>query len=316
MVIVHNAAVAADRHIDAGFFIIFVTGFANIDQRRSLTAANPLGLTGNADRTAADTDFYKISAAFRQKTETFRIHYVAGPNLHRITVMIPDPFQREPLPLGITFGRVDTQHVHPGFHQSGHTLRIIAGIDTGAYHMAFFIVQQFQRVFFMRYIVFTEHHVQQTAFIINDGQRIEFMIPDNIISLLQGRILFPYDHLLDRGHKIFHLRRQIHTADTIVTAGNDTFQTSVYGSVAGHCHSRMTCLFFQRQNVFQGAVRSNVGITGHKAGPVTFYIAHHLGFVFNRLGAIDKGTAAFPGQCDCQRIVGNGLHNSRNHRDI
>ena len=160
MVIVDDAAVAADGNIHTGLFEIFVTGFANVNQGGSLSAADTLGLAGDADGAAADADLDKVSAAVCQEPEAFRVNHIAGAYFHFVAVVIANPFQRNLLPFGKAFGRVDAQYVRSGFHQSRYPFRVIPGVDAGANHVAFLIVQQFQRIFFMGYVVLAEYHIQ------------------------------------------------------------------------------------------------------------------------------------------------------------
>ena len=63
MMIVNYTAVRADRNVDAGFLVIPVSFLAYLDKRCSLTASDTLGLTGDAYRSAADTDLDEIGTA-------------------------------------------------------------------------------------------------------------------------------------------------------------------------------------------------------------------------------------------------------------
>ena len=101
----------------------------------------------------------------------------------------------------------------------------------------------------MSCIVFTENHVQQTAFVVNDRQSVELFLPDNIISLLQGGVLASYNHFFNRSHEVANQSVRIHAARAVVTAGYDTFQLAVNGAVAGNSNSGVTSAFLQRQDV-------------------------------------------------------------------
>ena len=149
MIVMNDTAVGADGHINAGLTEIFVTGCADLDQSGCLTAADALGLTGDADRTAADTDLDKVSTAISKEAETSRINYVTCTDLYSITIILPYPLDGICLPAGITLGRVDNQNVRTGFQQSGNTGGIVPGVDTGTYQITLLVVQQFQRIFLM-----------------------------------------------------------------------------------------------------------------------------------------------------------------------
>ena len=68
VVVVNDTAVRADRNIDAGLLEILVTGGCNLDQSRSLTAADALLLTGDADGAAADADLDEVRARLGEET--------------------------------------------------------------------------------------------------------------------------------------------------------------------------------------------------------------------------------------------------------
>ena len=87
MIVMHDPAVGTDGHIDPRLFIIFVPGFGYLDQRRSLSAADSLLLSGDTDGAAADTDLDEICSRVRKETESFRIHHISGSHLHRIAVL-------------------------------------------------------------------------------------------------------------------------------------------------------------------------------------------------------------------------------------
>ena len=163
-------------------------------------------------------------------------------------------------------------------------------------------------------IIFTEYHVKKTAFVINNRQGIQLVFPNDIVSFLQGGFCRGGNHFADRSHKILNFSVKVHTAYTVVTAGNDTFQSAVYGAVAGN--SAVSGFFFQCNNVSQRAVRADVGITAYETCTVSFYSFNHCSFVFDGLRAINKGNAAFFRKCNCHFIIGYGLHNSRNQRNV
>ena len=72
--VIDDSAVRADRNIDACLLEVFVSGLADLDQGRSLASADSLGLTCDADGTAADSDLDKVRSALRQEQEAFLIN--------------------------------------------------------------------------------------------------------------------------------------------------------------------------------------------------------------------------------------------------
>ena len=55
----------------------------------------------------------------------------------------------------------------------------------------------------------------------------------------------------------------------------------------------MPSLLCQSQNILKCHLRRNIGITHYESSPVVLYLFYHLRLLFHRLGAIDKGKAAF-----------------------
>ena len=96
----HNTAIRAYRNINAGSLIVFITGCTYINQGSSLTTSDTLGLTGNTDGTAADTNLDKVSTCLGQEHKAFTVNYIAGTNLHILAEILMDVFQGNALPLG------------------------------------------------------------------------------------------------------------------------------------------------------------------------------------------------------------------------
>src|SRR5699024_618645 len=60
VVVVDDAAVRADGDVDAGLLEVLVAGLGHLDDGGRLTAADALGLAGDADGAAADADLDKV----------------------------------------------------------------------------------------------------------------------------------------------------------------------------------------------------------------------------------------------------------------
>ena len=71
-------------------------------------------------------------------------------------------------------------------------------------------------------VVLAENEVHELALIVDDGQRVELVIPNDIVCFFKRGVLGSGDELGKRGHELTDLGRDIHAADTVVTAGNDT----------------------------------------------------------------------------------------------
>ena len=157
----NDTTVRADRNINTGLFKVLISCLADFDQSGSLSTADTLLFTGDADGAAADTDLDKVSAAFCQEEEAVTVDNVASTDLDRVTIGLSGPFEGAFLPFGEAFGRVDTQNVCASLNQCGNALFVVTGIDTGTYDITFLAVEQFQSVFFMGIVVLTEYQIFQ-----------------------------------------------------------------------------------------------------------------------------------------------------------
>ena len=170
VVIVHDAAVGADGHIHARLLKILVPGLGYFNDSRCLAAADALGLAGDADGTAADTDLHEIRARLCQKAEALAVHHIACAHLDAVAVFGADPADGAALPLGKALGGIDAQHVRARFHQRGHALCVIAGIDARTHDIALVFVQQLVYVLFVGIVILAEHHAFQVLVLVDEGQ--------------------------------------------------------------------------------------------------------------------------------------------------
>ena len=169
VVVVDNAAIGANGHVDTGLLKVFIPGGSHFDEGGGLSPANALGLPGDADGTAADADFHKVCPRLGQEQEALPVHHIAGAHLHGVAVLAADPVDGLLLPAGKAFGGVDAQNVGSGLYQGGHPLGVVPGVDAGANQVPFVTVQKFQRVVLMRGIVLPEDEVQKVALLVYNG---------------------------------------------------------------------------------------------------------------------------------------------------
>ena len=316
MVILHDAAVGADGHIHAGLLKVLVPLLGHVDDGGGLAAADALGLPGDADGAAADTDLHEVGAGIRQEAEALAVHHVAGAHFHGVAVVIPDPLQGAGLPLGIALGGVNDQHIHAGLHQGGDPLGIVPGVDAGAHHIALLGVQQLQRVALVGVIVLAEHEAHQMAVVGDNGQGVELVIPDNVVGCFQTGALGSGDDFLHGGHKLADGGGGVHAADPVVTAGDQAQQLAGTGAVIGDGHGGVAGALLQSQYVRQGVTQAQVGVAEYKAGLVVFDLTDHFGLLVNGLGDIDESDAALLGQSDAHLLTGDRLHDGGDHGDV
>lgn len=73
----------------------------------------PFCFTGDADGTAADADFYEISASLGEEEEAVFVDNVSGTYTDLAVVFLMNPVEGNFLPFGETFGRIDAEDIAP-----------------------------------------------------------------------------------------------------------------------------------------------------------------------------------------------------------
>ena len=137
MIIMDNTTVRTNRNIDTGFFVILISGFCNFNQGGCLPTSDSFLLSCDADRTAADSDFYEICTSLCQKTEAIAIHHVSCSYFNRITIIFTNIINGNLLPFGETFGTVNAKSICSCFQKCRNTFPVISGIDSCTHHIAF-----------------------------------------------------------------------------------------------------------------------------------------------------------------------------------
>ncbi len=245
MVIVYDAAIGADGDIDARFLKIFVSRRRNLNDCRSLSAADAFLLPCDADGTAADADFYEIRAAFRKETEAFCVYYVARTDFYTVAIGFTHPVQCHLLPFAVSFGGIDAEDICAGFYQSRNALFVIPCIDARAHNVTLLGIQQFVCVFFMAVIIFTEYQILQASFCVQNRELVDFIVPDDVVGFFQRCAFRRADELVERSHKFFYFHITFHTADAVITACYKPHQLALCGAVCRDRGGRVACPRFQ-----------------------------------------------------------------------
>ena len=230
--------------------------------------------------------------------------------------MLAHPLNRELLPVGIAFGRVNAQNINACFDQCRNALGVIAGVNAGAHHVALVLVEHFQRILFVRIVVLAEHEGNQVVVFVNNGQAIQLVVPDDVVSNLERGIHGSHDHLLTRRHDIGNLRVKAHAAQTIIAAGHNAQKLARSGTVVGNGHGGMAEALFQRNHVGQRLIRRKISVRNYKAGLVVLHACDHGGFLLDGLVAVNEGQATFRCQRNSHLVIRNSCHNGGNHRNI
>ena len=184
VVVVDDATVGAHGHVDAGLLVVLIASTADVDQRGGLATADTLGLAGDADGTAADTNLDEVGTAVGQEAEALGVDNVTGTDLDVLAVVGADPLDGALLPLAKALGRVNAQDVGTGLDEQRHALSIVAGVDTGADHVALIAVEKLVGVGLMAVVVLAEDDAHQMVVIVDDGQGVELVVPDDVVGNL------------------------------------------------------------------------------------------------------------------------------------
>ena len=249
MVVLHNAAVRADRDIDAGLFIVLVAGLGHLDDSGCLAAADTLLLTGDADRAAADADLDKVRSRFGQEEEALAVNHVACADLDGVTVFGADEVEGSLLPLAEALGGVDAQHVGAGLDKQRHALGVVARVDARTHLVGLVRVQHLVGVRLMGIVVLAEHQIHQVVLVVHHRQRVQLVVPDDVVGNLQAGIHGRHDHVLARRHEAGHLLVHGHTRQTVVAVRHHAHQLAVRRAVLGHGHGGVAVLVLEGHHV-------------------------------------------------------------------
>ena len=212
-------------------------------------AANALLLARDADGAAADADLDEVSAGLCQEAEAVCVDDVARADLDLVAVLLANPLERELLPIGVAFGRVDAQHVGARVEQDGNALGVVAAVDAGAHHVALVLVEHLERIGFMLVVILAENHVSQVAIIVDKRQRVELVFPDDVVGQLERCVGRCGDQLLERSHDIGNLGVEAHASQTVVAIGHNAQQLAVRIGTFGDRHGGMTSALEQINNI-------------------------------------------------------------------
>ena len=80
----------------------------------------------------------------------------------------------------------------------------------------------------MRRIVLAKNEIFQSAVAVDDRERVELMLPDNIVCKLERCSLRRGNETLERSHKRCDLLIKAHARHAVVTARNNTEQLAAF----------------------------------------------------------------------------------------
>ena len=168
----------------------------------------------------------------------------------------------------------------------------------------------------MGVVVLAEHDADQVVVVIDDGQGVELLVPDEVVGVLQGDVLVAHDELGAGRHELGDLLGVVVARGTIVAARHDAEQLAARGAVVGDGHGGVTGLLLEGDDLLHRHIGRERGVGLDEAGLVVLDRLDHGGLGLGRLGTIDEGDAALGGERDAHVDAGDGLHDGGNHRDI
>ena len=316
MVVVDDTAVGAHGHVDAGLLVVLVASAADVDQRGGLATADALGLAGNADGTAADTDLDEVGTAVGQEAEALGVDNVTGTDLDVLAVVGANPLDGALLPLAEALGGVDAQDIGTGLDEQRHALGIVAGVDTGADHVALVVIEQLVGVGLVAVVVLAEDDTHKVIVVVDDRQSVELVVPDDVVGNLKADVLVAHDELLTRGHELGNLLLVVIAAGAIVTAGDDTQELALGSAVVGDRHGGVTGLLLELDDLLHGHVGGQRGIGLNETSLVILNGLDHSSLGLGGLRTVDEGQATLGSKRDTHVDARDGLHDGGNHGDV
>ena len=230
--------------------------------------------------------------------------------------MLAHPLDRHLLPIGIALGRVDAQHVGARLDQRGNALGVVTGVDAGAHDVALVGIEHLIGVRLMGIVVLAEHHVGERVVFVHERQRVQLVIPDDIVSNLKRSVRRRHDQLLARGHELGNLLVAAHAGKAVIALGDHAEQLTVRRTVIGDGHGGVVGGLLQRDDLIERHVGGKVGVGLDEPGLVILHALDHGGFLLDGLVAVDEGKAALGGKGHGHVVVGDGGHDSGHHRDV
>ena len=168
----------------------------------------------------------------------------------------------------------------------------------------------------MGVVVLAEDDADQMVVVVDDGQGVELLVPDEVVGVLEGDVLVAHDELGARGHELGDELGVIIAAGAVVAAGDDAEELARGGAVIGNGHGGVTGAVLELHDLLHGHVGRKGGVGLHETGLVVLNGLDHGGLGLGGLGTVDEGDAALGGQGDAHVHAGDGLHNGGDHGDV
>lgn len=87
-------------------------------------------------------------------------------------------------------------------------------------------------MFLVGIIIFAENHILQVALLVYQRQRVDLVIPDDIVAVMQAGVGRCGNQLVQRGHELSHFQIGAHAGQAVVTGCHNAQQLAVGGAVS------------------------------------------------------------------------------------
>ena len=168
----------------------------------------------------------------------------------------------------------------------------------------------------MAVVVLAEDNAHEVIVVVNDGQGVELVVPDDVVGNLEADVLVTHDELLTRGHELGDLRLVVIATGAIVTAGDDAQELTLGSAVVGDRHGGVTGLLLELDDLLHGHVGGQRGIGLNETGLVILDGLDHSGLGLGALGTVNEGQATLGSERDTHVDARDGLHDGGNHGDV
>ena len=178
------------------------------------------------------------------------------------------------------------------------------------------LVEHLEGIRLVLVVVLAEHQVLKVVVFVDERQRVELVVPDDVVCKLERSVLRRHDELLARCHDLRHLCIERHAGQAVIALGHDSQQLAMRLGTFGHGHRRMAGPLEQLDHLGQRHIGRQVGVGHHETRLVIFDAGDHGRLIFDRLRAVDEGHAAFGGKGDGHLVIRHRLHDCGHHGDV
>ena len=104
------------------------------------------------------------------------------------------------------------------------------------------LIEQLKRVCLVAVVVLTEYHINKVLLVVYQRQRVQLVVPDDVVCDLEAGICRSGDQLVKWSHELLNLNAALHAGNAVVAAGDNAEQLTVGGAVFRNGHGRMAGL--------------------------------------------------------------------------